>query len=77
MNYFKLAVVFVRTWAAVWLGVAAIGLAWSGVASVRWLEAIVPAALFDVAGSLWYLLAGSALFLLSRPLARLLSKGLD
>ena len=42
MNYFKLAVVLVRTWAAVWLGLAAIGFAWYSVATLNGLAAFVP-----------------------------------
>ena len=77
MNYFKLAVVLVRTWAAVWLGLAAIGFAWYSVASLNGLAAFVPSPGHTVAGSLWHLLAGAGLFLLSRPIARLLSTRLD
>ena len=77
LNYFKLTVVIVRTWAAVWLGLAAIGLAWKSVANLRGRAAFVPSPVSSAAVSFWYLLAGASLLLLSRPIARLLSKGLD
>ena len=77
MNYFKLAVVLVRTWGALWLVLATIGLAWSGFRYIRWFEAVVPVIVGALAGPLWYLIAGSTVFLLSRPIARFLSNGLD
>ena len=77
MNYFKLAVVLVRTWAAVGLSLAAIGFVWYSVAALKGLAAFVPSPAHTLAGSLWHLLAGAGLFLLSRPIAGLLSKALD
>jgi len=76
LNYFKLAFVLVRTWAAIWLGLAIMGLAWSSATYLR-LESIVPFILSSLAGPIWYLLAGSTLLLFSRPIARVLSAGLD
>jgi hypothetical protein len=75
MNYVKLAVVLVRTWAAVWIGFAVMGLAWYGLAALKGSEAVGPSPEDRLAGSVWYLLFGGLLFLLSRPVARLLSKG--
>jgi len=74
-NHQKLALVLLRTVSVLSLGMGVLGLSWFALAA----GGMAPSsdAVERLGGSIWYVIAGTVLLMLSRPLARLIARGLD
>ncbi len=75
-HYSKLAIVVLRLTGIILFLLGAMGLLYRGLAAISGME-LTPELQERLVGGVWYVLAGVALFVLSRRLGKLIGRGLD
>lgn len=74
-NHAKLALILLRTVSVLSVGMGFLGFCWFGLAAVG---LALPGDVAErLSGTVWYVIVGVILLVLSRPLARLIARGLD